>query len=140
MIHYSRNTKQAAQELRKNMTPQEKHLWYDYLRTYPQQFRRQKQIDRFIVDFYCASARLVVEIDGSQHFSPEGIAYDAERTNTLARYGVRVILSPHEMRIACHCQNSFTASPVSCSAIILLTSRFQLWNPWLFTPLPVSGS
>lgn len=91
MIHYSRNTKQAAQELRKNMTPQEKHLWYDYLRTYPQQFRRQKQIDRFIVDFYCASARLVVEIDGSQHFSPEGISYDAERTSILAQYGLRVI-------------------------------------------------
>lgn len=91
MIHYSRNTKQAAQEPRKNMTPQEKHLWYDYLRTYPQQFRRQKQIDRFIVDFYCASARLVVEIDGAQHFTPEGIAYDAERTRILEQYGLRVI-------------------------------------------------
>lgn len=91
MIHYSRNTKQAAQELRRNMTPQEKRLWYDYLRTYPQQFRRQKQFDRFIVDFYCASARLVVEIDGAQHFTPEGTAYDSERTNILARYGLRVI-------------------------------------------------
>ena len=91
MIPYSRNTKRAAQELRKNMTPQEKHLWYDYLRTYPQQFRRQKQVDRFIVDFYCASARLVVEIDGSQHFTPEGIAYDAERTRILEQYGLRVI-------------------------------------------------
>lgn len=91
MIHYSRNTKGAAQELRKNMTPQEKHLWYDYLRTYPQQFRRQKQIDRFIVDFYCAAARLAIEIDGAQHFTPEGVAYDDERTLILERYGLHVI-------------------------------------------------
>ena len=66
VIHYSRNTKRAAQELRRNMTAQEKRLWYGYLREYPVQFRRQKQIDRFIVDFYCAAARLVIEVDGFQ--------------------------------------------------------------------------
>ena len=91
VIHYSRNTKQAAQELRKNMTPQERHLWYDYLRIYPAQFRRQKQFDRFIVDFYCAAAKFVIEIDGSQHFTPEGLAYDAERTQVLSKYGLMVL-------------------------------------------------
>ena len=73
------------------MTPQESHLWYDFLRTYPIQFRRQKQIDRFIVDFYCASAKLVIELDGSHHFTEQGKAYVNERTQMLARHGLRVI-------------------------------------------------
>ena len=91
IIHYSRNTKQAAQELRKNMTPHEKQLWYGFLKAYPVQFRRLKQFERFIVDFYCASAKLVVELDGSQHFTPEGLAYDEERTQMLSKYNLQVI-------------------------------------------------
>lgn len=91
VIHYSRNTKRAAQELRRNMTAQEKRLWYGYLREYPVQFRRQKQIDRFIVDFYCAAARLVIEVDGFQHFDDAHKVYDAERTLVLSQYGLRVI-------------------------------------------------
>ena len=59
-----------ARTLRKNMTKEERHLWYDFLRGYPIRFLRQKVIDRYIVDFYCHDARLVVELDGSQHFDP----------------------------------------------------------------------
>ena len=62
--------KGRAQRLRKNMTPQERHLWYDFLSTYPVRFRRQRTVGPYIVDFYCAAASLVVEIDGSQHFEP----------------------------------------------------------------------
>ena len=90
-IWYRPCNKTAAQELRKNMTPQEKRLWYDFLKNYPLQFRRQKQFDRFIVDFYCAKAMLVIEIDGSQHYTAQGLAYDKERSDFLQRLGLTVI-------------------------------------------------
>ena len=80
-----------AQELRKNATKQENHLWYDYLSTYPVHFRRQKPIDGFIADFYCDAALLVVELDGSQHYNEQGLAYDQERSAILAEYGIKVI-------------------------------------------------
>ena len=73
------------------MTPQENHLWYDFLRLYPIRFQRQKAIGRYIADFYCHSAKLIVEIDGSQHFTVKGSAYDDERTKRLEQYGVTVI-------------------------------------------------
>lgn len=82
---------QRAQKLRREATPQERHLWYDFLSQYPIRFRRQVTIDRFIVDFYCAEARLVVEIDGSQHYSRNGMTYDKERTSVLNGYGLEVI-------------------------------------------------
>ena len=72
-----------ARALRKQMTKQEKRLWYDFLRTFPVQFNRQKVIDDFIVDFYCHSAHLVVELDGGQHFEPE-----TKRLNSL---GLKVL-------------------------------------------------
>ena len=90
-IKHNSKLTERAQELRKNMTRHERHLWYDFLSTYPVRFRRQVTIDRFIVDFYCASARLAIELDGSQHFSEEGMAYDAERSAVLQGYGVRVL-------------------------------------------------
>ena len=80
-----------AKELRKNMTPQEKHLWYDFLRTYPVRVQRQKTIDSFIVDFYCHKAQLVIEIDGSQHYTDQGTAYDSERTSILKGYNLQII-------------------------------------------------
>lgn len=80
-----------AKELRKNATAQENHLWYDYLHTYPVRFQRQKAIDSFIVDFYCHAAKLVIELDGAQHYEPQGQAYDAERTAILERYGLEVL-------------------------------------------------
>ena len=82
---------QNAVLLRKNMTSQERHLGYDFLRSYHPRFQRQKVIDRFIVDFYCAKALLAIEIDGSQHYTEDGRLYDADRTKALERYGVSVL-------------------------------------------------
>ena len=84
-----------AKELRKNMTKEERYLWYDYLRAYPVPFSRQKVLGKYIVDFYCAQAKLVIELDGSQHFEPDAIAKDAKRTNYLADYGLTVIRIPN---------------------------------------------
>ena len=80
-----------ARALRRDMTPQERHLWYDFLRTYPLKFYKQRIIGPFIVDFYCASAKLVIELDGSQHYEDQGLAYDAERTAYLEALGLKVI-------------------------------------------------
>ena len=80
-----------AQELRRNMTKEERKLWYEYLHTYPHRFRRQVTFGGFILDFYCASARLAIELDGSQHFSEEGQERDAERTAFLEANGIRVL-------------------------------------------------
>ena len=65
-----------ARKLRKDMTREERHLWYDFLREYPIRFLRQKVIGSYVVDFYCAAAKLVVELDGSQHYEEKGIADD----------------------------------------------------------------
>ena len=80
-----------AKELRKNMTPEERHLWYDFLRFHSVRFLRQKVIDGYIIDFYCASARLAVELDGTQHNAPEHREYDAERERCLNGWGIEVI-------------------------------------------------
>ena len=80
-----------ARNLRKNMTKEERHLWYDYLRDYPVRFLRQKVIDQYIVDFYCHDARLVVELDGSQHCEPRDIEYDRKRTAYLEGIGLHVM-------------------------------------------------
>ncbi len=80
-----------SQKLRKNMTKEERHLWYDFLKTYPVQFRRQYPIAPYIVDFYCYKARLVVELDGSQHCDSAGFRYDAHRTAALEAQGLKVI-------------------------------------------------
>lgn len=90
-IHHNSKHTKRAQELRKNATPQERHLWYDFLCQYPVRFRRQVTVDRFILDFYCAEAKLAVEIDGSQHYTDEGMTYDAERTAILEGYAITVI-------------------------------------------------
>ena len=80
-----------AQELRREATPQENHLWYDFLSKHPMRFLRQRVIGTFIADFYCHEARLVIEIDGSQHFTPEGLKYDKQRTAALETLNLRVI-------------------------------------------------
>ena len=84
-----------AKELRKNMTKEERHLWYDYLKNKDIRFIRQKIIGNYIVDFYCAKANLVIELDGSQHYEDKGIAYDTERTKYLEQYGLMVIRIPN---------------------------------------------
>lgn len=72
-----------AKSLRKNMTKEERHLWYDFLKNYPVRFLRQKVIDDYIVDFYCHSARLIVELDGSQHYEEKGLQNDRIRTKKI---------------------------------------------------------
>ena len=97
-IYYRESNKPLAQQLRRDMTRQEKHLWYDCLCSCPARFRRQKQFGSYIVDFYCAEHRLVVEIDGSQHYEPEEQARDAARTADLERLGLRVMrFSNHDI-------------------------------------------
>ena len=73
------------------MTRLEKHLWYDYLRYYPIKIYKQRIIDSFIADFYCHSARLVIEIDGSGHYTKQGRERDQERTEILEKYGICVL-------------------------------------------------
>ena len=80
-----------AKELRKNMTKEERHLWYDFLREYPVKFTRQKVLGKYIADFYCAKANIVVELDGSQHYEDEGLINDEKRTEYLKQYGINVI-------------------------------------------------
>ena len=80
-----------ARELRRNMTPQEQKLWYQFLRPYPLKFYKQRIIDSYIADFYCASAKLVIEIDGSQHYTDEGQQQDEVRSAVLRKYGLQVL-------------------------------------------------
>ena len=80
-----------ARQLRKNMTKQECKLWYEFLRTLPCQFRRQKVIEKYIVDFYCAEKMIAIEIDGSQHYEEENVIKDAARTEFLNSKGVTVL-------------------------------------------------
>lgn len=90
-LPYNKKLILRAKTLRKEMTKQEKHLWYDFLIKFPVQFQRQKAIDHFIVDFYCHNAKLIIEIDGSQHYTEEALAYDKQRTDTLNSYGLKVM-------------------------------------------------
>ena len=85
----------AAKMLRKNMTKEEKHLWYDFLRTYQVRFSRQKVLGKYIADFYSAEAKLVIELDGSQHYTDEEQIYDEIRTAFLEGYGLKVIRIPN---------------------------------------------
>ena len=85
------NMRRRAQILRKNMTKEERHLWYDFLKTYPIQFKRQYQIGSYYVDFYCYQAKLIIELDGSQHCDPEAVAYDNTRTAYLQKQGFFVL-------------------------------------------------
>ncbi len=80
-----------AQKLRKEMTDEEKHLWYDFLKNLPVSFNRQKVIGKYIVDFYCAKSKLVIEIDGSQHYEDEGLEKDKQRDKYLQSLGLTVI-------------------------------------------------
>ena len=79
-----------AQALRRNMTKQERHLWYDFLKTLPVPVHRQKVLGNYIVDFYCATGKLVIELDGSQHYREEGVAADRQRDAYLESLGLTV--------------------------------------------------
>ena len=85
-----------AQKLRREMTKEERRLWYDFLKQLPVTVNRQKVIGRFIVDFYCASAKLVIELDGTQHYEDEGLEADRERDHALSRLGITVVRYSNE--------------------------------------------
>ncbi len=92
---HNTNLTQNAKELRKSMTEEERHLWYDFLRTYPVRFLRQKVIDNYIVDFYCHQARLIIEVDGSQHYQEDGLTKDRIRTERIESRKLTVIRIPN---------------------------------------------
>ena len=87
--------KSFSQKLRREQTKEEAKLWLQFLKRYPLQFRRQYVIGNYIVDFYCAEAKLIVEIDGPQHYEDKGMEYDTERTTYLEQYDVRVLRIPN---------------------------------------------
>ena len=93
--NHNKDNVHLAKVLRKNMTPEEKHLWYDFLRKYPTRFLRQKVIGNYIVDFYCAKANLVIELDGSQHGLEKESENDQKRTEYLKSLGLNVIRIPN---------------------------------------------
>lgn len=90
-LEYNKNLIPRAKILRSNMTKQEKHLWYDFLRCYPVRFQRQKTIGNYIVDFYCHAAKLVIELDGAQHFEKTAKEYDLYRTQALSGLSIEVL-------------------------------------------------
>ena len=90
-LKYNEKNIKLAKNLRKNATPQENRLWYDYLSKYEVRFQRQKVVDNFIADFYCHKAKLIIEIDGSQHYTESGKQKDDFRTETLEGYDLKVI-------------------------------------------------
>ena len=93
---YDENLIPYAQRLRKEMTKEEKHLWYDFLAEYPVKFTRQKILGKYIADFYCATVSLVIEVDGVQHKMRDATEYDEERTKFLNEYGITVIRISNE--------------------------------------------
>ena len=96
MIPYNKNLVSNAKTLRKNMTPEEKHLWYDFLKRLPFNVRRQHNIENYIVDFYIAEKKTVIEIDGRQHLIPEHKLADEQRDKALAKWGIKVLRYSNE--------------------------------------------
>ena len=96
MIPYNKKLVPNARTLRKNMTPEEKHLWYDFLKRLPYNVRRQHNIENYIVDFYIAEKKVVIEVDGAQHYTPEHKEADEQRDHALASWGIRVLRYSNE--------------------------------------------
>ena len=88
---YNRELVYNARKLRKEATKEERHLWYDFLRDYPNRFVRQKVIGKYILDFYCSEKKLAIEIDGSQHYDEKGRISDIDRTKDINEYGISVL-------------------------------------------------
>ncbi len=91
MKEYNKSNIPLAKTLRKNMTPWERKLWYEFLRNYPVRFQRQKAIGNYIVDFYSAKAKLVVELDGGGHYTVEQMKNDRMRTKELKSMNLTVL-------------------------------------------------
>ena len=88
---YNKSNIPLARQLRKAMTPWERKLWYEFLRHYPIRFQRQKAIGNYIVDFFCARANLIIELDGGGHYTPEQLCADHIRTQALEAMGLKVV-------------------------------------------------
>ena len=93
---YRSDLRERAQALRSSLTEPERRLWYGYLRTLPIPIKRQKPISSYIVDFYCASRKLAIEIDGDSHYSPEAVEKDTARTLALSVLGISVVRFSNE--------------------------------------------
>jgi len=91
LYRYNRKLKRNAQKLRREMTEEERHLWYDFLKFLPYSVNRQKTIGDYIVDFYIAEKRTVIEIDGSQHSEPENMERDSQRDWSLRQLNLHVL-------------------------------------------------
>ena len=91
IVPYNLRLKSPSRMLRREATPAERKLWFEFLSYLPEKFTRQKPLGSYVADFYCSSARLVIEIDGDSHFTANGDRYDVQRTAVLAGLNVRVI-------------------------------------------------
>ncbi|MBO5010758.1 MAG: DUF559 domain-containing protein [Clostridia bacterium] len=96
MLPYNKKLVSNARNLRKNMTPEEKHLWYDFLKRLPLNVRRQHNIENYIVDFYIAEKKIVIEVDGVQHSSRANSVNDEKRDRDLAEWGISVLRYSNE--------------------------------------------
>ena len=119
---YNKQLVPFAKQLRKEMTKEERHLWYDFLRSYPVRFNRQKVMGKYILDFYCAEARLAIELDGSQHYEDANMVSDAERSAFLEGYGLTVIRIPNNeisknFRSVCECIDTAVRQSLSQKSI-----------------------
>ena len=93
--NYNKKLIGNARTLRNNMTKEERHLWYDFLKSLPTTVNRQKTIEKYIVDFYIASAKIVIELDGSQYFSTDGLLKDRIRTEKIEKRNLSVVRIPN---------------------------------------------
>ena len=91
MYPYNESLTEFAKELRKNMTPEEKHLWYDFLKLLPITVKRQYVVSNYILDFFIPSVNIAIELDGSQHGEPEAKRADKERDNDLLSMGIKTL-------------------------------------------------
>ena len=93
--YYNGDLQIIARDLRKRMTKQERHLWYDFLRNYYVKVYRQRTIDNYVADFYCPAAKLVVELDGGQHYTEKKMLDDEHRSLIINQYGIHVVRIPN---------------------------------------------
>src|SRR4051812_6667714 len=91
LVSYRLRLKSPSRELRRNQTPAERRLWYEFLRNQPEKFTRQKPLGAYIAAFYCSARRLVIEIDGDSHFNATAACYDGRRTAMMEALGLRIV-------------------------------------------------
>ena len=133
-----------AKQLRKEMTKEERHLWYDFLRNHPIRFSRQKVLGKYIADFYSAEAKLVIELDGSQHYEDINAEKDAERTAFLEGYGLTVIRIPNNevnrnFRGVCECIDTAVRQSLCQKSNRIFTVGLPLRNASVYDSMDVNS-